>query len=95
MAATMSLGMDTVVPFGRNEETPTTSQHLHHFASILAENVRAMESGLKHLQNGSTPRREAEKVFIPDMFVSFVSQKPKLNVHYEGMKLESEAWLGQ
>lgn len=58
-------------------------------------NVRDSESGFKHLQTDSTPRYEAEKAFIPDMFVSFVSQKPRLNVHYEVMKLESEVWLRQ
>ena len=95
MAATKSSGVDTVIQLGRNEEALINLQHQHHFANLLAANVRASESGLKHLQNGSTPRHEAEKILLPDMFVSFVSQKPKLNVHCEGMRLESEAWLGQ
>ena len=95
MAATKSSGMNTDVQLGRNEESLTTLQHQPRPASLLAENVRDSESGFKHLQTDSTPRYEAEKAFIPDMFVSFVSQKARLNVHYEVMKLESEVWLRQ
>ena len=91
MAATKSLGMDIDVQLGPNKETYAASQ----LVSLLAENVGDSELGSKHLQNGSTPRREAEKAFIPDMFISFASQKPKLNVHYEFVRRESEAWLGQ
>ncbi|KAI9876454.1 MAG: hypothetical protein M1830_006473 [Pleopsidium flavum] len=32
-------------------------------------------------------------VTIPDLFVSFVAQKPQLNPHYERIKAESEAWM--
>ena len=32
---------------------------------------------------------------IPDLFVSFVSQKPIPNPYYEVIKKESEAWMKQ
>ena len=73
--------MNTDVQLGPNEETLTALQHQPRLASLSAENVRDSESGVKHLQTGSPPRCGAEKAFIPDMFVSFVSQKPRLNVH--------------
>lgn len=95
MAATKSSGMDTAVQLGLNEEILPAVQHRLRIASLLAENVRDSELGLKQLLTGSTRPCEAEKAFIPDMFVSFVSQKPRLNVHYEVVKLESEAWLRQ
>ena len=50
-------------------------------------------------ENGRTnqsPRQpELERVIIPDLFVSFISQKPKPNPYYEVMKKESEAWMKQ
>lgn len=91
MAVTKSLGMVIDVQLGLNKETVAALQ----LVSLLAENVRDSELGSRLLQNGSNSRREAEKAFIPDMFISFASQKPKLNVHYEVMRRESEAWLGQ
>ena len=36
---------------------------------------------------------EAEKIVIPDLFVSFVSQRPKPNPYYETVKKDSEAWM--
>ena len=43
-----------------------------------------------------SPRQpELNRVKIPDLFVSFVSQRPKLNPYYEVMKKESEAWMKQ
>ena len=36
---------------------------------------------------------EMKKVVIPDLFISFVSQRPRVNPHYEVMKKESEAWM--
>ena len=32
-------------------------------------------------------------VVLPDMFVSFLAQKPNLNKYYETARMESEAWL--
>ena len=34
-------------------------------------------------------------VTMPDMFVSFLSQKPHINPHYEKVKRESEAWIAE
>ena len=43
-----------------------------------------------------SPRQpEQKRVVIPDLFVSFVSQRPKLNPNYEVTKKESEAWMKQ
>ena len=43
-----------------------------------------------------TPRQsEMKNVLIPDLFVSFVAQRPKPNPYYEVIKKESEAWMKQ
>lgn len=33
------------------------------------------------------------QVVMPDLFVSFASQKPRMNPFYECIKFESEAWI--
>lgn len=38
---------------------------------------------------------EIEKVIIPDLFVSFIAQRPNPNQHYEEVKKESVAWMKQ
>ena len=40
------------------------------------------------------PRAEIP-VILPDMFVSFLAQKPKVNPHYEKVRMESEAWINE
>ena len=32
-------------------------------------------------------------VLLPDMFVSFLARKPKINPHHVTVKAESETWL--
>lgn len=44
-------------------------------------------------QQGSLP--DLIPVMLPDMFVSFLAQEPKVNPHYERVKAESEAWLNK
>jgi hypothetical protein len=34
-------------------------------------------------------------VLLPDMFQTFLKQKPLVNPHYEDVKMESEEWLGR
>ena len=34
-------------------------------------------------------------VLLPDMFVLFLAQKPRVNPHYETVKTESEAWINR
>ena len=42
------------------------------------------------------PRQcEVKRVIIPDLFVSFVSQRPKISPYYEVIKKESESWMKQ
>lgn len=43
--------------------------------------------------NGSTKPSGADMIMIPDLFVSFVAQRPKLNPYYEEVKGASEAWM--
>ena len=38
---------------------------------------------------------EPKRVIIPDLFVSFISQRPSTNPYYEVMKKDSEAWMKQ
>ena len=45
--------------------------------------------------NQSARQPELKRVIIPDLFVSFISQRPKLNPYYEVIKKESEAWMKQ
>lgn len=34
-------------------------------------------------------------VLLPDMFVSFLAQKPRVNPHYERVRKESEEWINR
>lgn len=34
-------------------------------------------------------------VLLPDMFVSFLAQKPRVNPHYERLRKESEEWINR
>ena len=43
----------------------------------------------------SSRKPELKRVIIPDLFVSFISQRPKLNPYYEVIKKESEEWMKQ
>ncbi|KAG6994213.1 hypothetical protein G7Y79_00046g082640 [Physcia stellaris] len=36
-----------------------------------------------------------DHVTIPDMFVSFLAQEPRINPHYERVKGESETWIAE
>ena len=54
-----------------------------------------------HLPNQDTPKHEQNApqvripVLLPDMFVSFLAQNPRVNPHYEKVKEESEAWINK
>lgn len=45
--------------------------------------------------HSSEKNSAASTVTIPDLFVSFVSQKPSINPFYEVAKSESEAWISR
>lgn len=53
------------------------------------------------LSKQDTPKHEQDApqiripVLLPDMFVSFLAQKPRVNFHYEKVKKESEAWINK
>ena len=34
-------------------------------------------------------------VLLPDMFASFLAQKPRVNPHYQRIKMESEKWINE
>ena len=55
---------------------------------------RDLGSDSEH-QNSHPDWHYEREIFIPDMFVSFASQKPRQNLHYEVIKRESEAWLAK
>ncbi|KAK5624996.1 hypothetical protein RRF57_000712 [Xylaria bambusicola] len=42
-----------------------------------------------------TPSTELVTVRIPDLFVSFLAEPPRVNVHYEQVKPEAEAWISK
>ncbi len=50
------------------------------------------QESLRYKQN-VTPSRIP--VLLPDMFVSFLAQKPRVNPHYEKVKKESEVWINR
>ena len=85
------MGID-VLP-GINEATSTILHQQPCLTDLSAVKVGNPESVLNDQHDTSIQSRDAEKVFIPDMFVSFVSQKLRLNQHYEVLKLESETWM--
>ena len=80
---------------GMNEATSTILRQRPCLTGLSAVKVGNPESVLNDQHITSIQFRDAEKVFIPDMFVSFVSQKVKPNQHYEVLKLESEMWMAQ
>ena len=47
---------------------------------------------LKHKKDAAQARIP---VLLPDMFVSFLAQKPRVNPHYERVGRESEAWINR
>ncbi len=96
MTAMKSPSTHVGIELGQNEEkSASLQQQQPGLASIPAKDASDLESGLEHQTTLSSPHYTVEKAFIPDMFVSFVSQKPRLNPHYEVVRLESEAWLKQ
>ena len=54
--------------------------------------MASTKATVKHDQDVSQVRIP---VILPDMFVSFLSQKPSVNPHYEKVKRESEAWINR
>ena len=45
------------------------------------------------METTSFADQETMPVLLPDMFVSFLAQKPRVNPHYATIKAESEAWM--
>lgn len=65
---------------------PLTAQQLE------AEKPAALESDR---EDQALQQHELKRVKIPDLFVSFLSQRPKPNPYYEVTKKESERWMKQ
>ena len=80
---------------GQTEQSHIALQQQPCLADLPAEKAPGTGSRLKDPHSTSVPPREAEKIFIPDLFVSFVSQKPTLNPYYEVVKQEYESWMKQ
>ena len=57
-----------------------TSHVAHHAPQPLLETTKYAD-------------QEMMPVLLPDMFVSFLAQKPRVNPHYATIKTESEAWM--
>ena len=96
MAVTMSPVLQADVLSGREassipfDELPTADPPT--YLQWEVEKSAATET----CRSDQPPRQsELRSVIIPDLFVSFVSQKPKPNPYYEVIKKESEAWMKQ
>lgn len=96
MAVTMSSVMRTDVLSSR--EASSMAFHQPYSADPPVYQQREVEApaGLEMCRTDQPPReREVKTVVIPDLFVSFISQRPKPNPYYEVIKKESEAWMKQ
>ena len=60
-------------------------------APIAIKHLGGVPSSLKHQRGIESPK--PQKVIIPDLFVSFVAQRPKPNPYYEKVKRDSEEWM--
>lgn len=59
--------------------------------SRMASTVHS--SALRTIEKREDVAEGRVPVLLPDMFVSFLAQKPRINPHYEKIKIESEAWI--
>lgn len=84
----------TQVSSGLTEASSFVLQRPPCLTSLPAEELDS-DSGLEERHTASAPPCHSDKVFIPDMFVSFVSQKPRSNPYYDIVKLKSEEWMKQ
>ena len=60
----------------------------------MAENKASLDmhfGSLKALEHKQVTTEPRIPVLLPDMFVSFLAQKPRVYSHYERVKRESEA----
>ena len=93
MATTQTLGLGIDILSDQNEENSFATEKQSGFPSAAAETVLNPEPHLEDLHISAPQLSSTEKAFIPDMFVSWTSRIPKLNPHYEDVKLESAAWM--
>ena len=96
MAVTMSSVMRTDVLSGH--EASSMPFHQHYSAdSPACQQQEAEKLAVPEMCRTDQPsqRREVKRVVIPDLFVSFISQRPKLNPYYKVVKKESEEWMKQ
>ena len=78
--ALTSISHETMSTVTALESTPVTAMH-----SMTQDTP-------KHEQNAPPVRIP---VLLPDMFVSFMARKPRVNPHYEKVREESEAWINR
>ncbi|KAG8528296.1 uncharacterized protein KY384_007213 [Bacidia gigantensis] len=55
--------------------------------------MHQISENIDEKQQNASPARIP--VLLPDMFVSFLSQKPKVNPHYAKVKKEAEVWINR
>ena len=93
METAKTSGININILSDQNEENSIAMEKRSGFLGATAKNV--LDPGPRwEDQPISAPRfSDTETAFIPDMFVSFASRKPKENPNYEGTRLESAAWM--
>ena len=60
-------------------------------APIAVEHLGVHPSSARSQRGLEVPK--LQKVIIPDLFVSFIAQRPKPNPYYEKVKKASEEWM--
>lgn len=79
-------------------EASSMPLHEHYLAdSLVCQQQEVEKPAVPEKSRNDQPSHqiEAKKVMIPDLFASFVSQRPQPNPYYEAMKKESEEWMKQ
>ena len=59
----------------------------------MANSVKAQSAPAQ--QGKLTKSGHEEQVVLPDMFISFMAQQPRLHPRYQEVKRESESWIAK
>lgn len=96
MAVTMSSVMHSDVLSSREVSSMAFHQPCSVDSPVYQQREVETPVGLEMCRTDQRSREhEVKTVVIPDLFVSFISQRPKPNPYYEVIKKESEAWMKQ
>jgi hypothetical protein len=75
--------VSSLVDYGRKQKANTPQS-----SSIWDE--KAIQRSLKELE-----KKLEDMVLMPDLFVSWAAEPPRINPHYQEVKNEAEQWFGK